>query len=304
MGSPLRLRYRPDGSFTIVQFTDLHWHNGEEMDRKTAAAMRTLLEMERPDFVVLTGDSLAGKGCTDPERSVTQLTTPLVESETPWAVVFGNHDDEGSLTRHDLMGIFQSCPGCLAEVGPSDVPGVGNYTLLIEPKEGGVPTILYFFDSNSYAPETVGGYGWIRHEQIAWYRRLSYELRRAYAARPPALAFFHIPLPEYNDVWEGGVCYGNKGEDVCAPRLNTRLFAAMVEQGDVMATFVGHDHVNDYVGEWMGIHLAYGKVTGYQTYPRDGSARGARVIRLSAGQRQFETWIRLDDGERTPVIPR
>lgn len=294
-----KLRFRADGTFTIAQFTDLHWHNGEELDRMTLQVMCKVLEAEQPDLVVLTGDNLGGKGCTDPERSVSQLVGPLETSGVPWAVVFGNHDDEGSVSRAGLMELYRSYKGCLAEPGPPDLPGVGNYVLTVAADRGTVPTILYFLDSNSYAPEEIGGYGWVHHDQVAWYRRTARALANAHAPGLPALAFFHIPLPEYDSVWQHATCYGRKEESVCCPRLNSGLFAAMVEQGDVMATFVGHDHVNDYVGEWMGIHLAYGKVTGYQTYPRDGSPRGARIIRLTAGRRHFSTWLRLDDGSRS-----
>ena len=112
----------------------------------------------------------------------------------------------------------------------------------------------------------------------------------------PALAFFHIPIPEYDEVWDFHNCYGVKYENVCCPRINTGFFAAMHEMGDVMGTFVGHDHVNDFWGELHGIRLCYGRGTGYNTYGRDGFLRGARVIQLSEGKRGFETWLRLANG--------
>ena len=48
-------------------------------------------------------------------------------------------------------------------------------------------------------------------------------------------------------------------EEACAPKLNTGMFAAMKESGDVMGIFVGHDHDNDYAVMWKGILLAYGR---------------------------------------------
>lgn len=112
----------------------------------------------------------------------------------------------------------------------------------------------------------------------------------------PSLVFFHIPLPEYGEVWEQGDCLGQKGEDVCAPKLNTGLFAALWETGESPGVFVGHDHLNDYVGVLHGVPLCYGRVSGYNTYPRDATPRGARVIRLREGTNGFKTWLRLDDG--------
>ena len=87
---------------------------------------------------------------------------------------------------------------------------------------------------------------------------------------------------------------GIKHEEVCCPKLNSGLFAAMVEMGDVMGTFVGHDHDNDYCGTLHDIRLCFGRVTGYNTY---GSlSRGARVIRLQEGSHSFDTWQRLEGG--------
>ncbi len=51
-----QLSFRPDGTFTIVQFTDLHWKNGEPEDHRTRALMELTLDAEKPDLVVFTGD--------------------------------------------------------------------------------------------------------------------------------------------------------------------------------------------------------------------------------------------------------
>lgn len=48
----------------------------------------------------------------------------------------------------------------------------------------------------------------------------------------------------------------------------------------------GHDHMNDFIGEYNGVRLAYGRKTGYgSTGPLPGVTRGARVIQLQAGLR-------------------
>lgn len=137
----------------------------------------------------------------------------------------------------------------------------------------------------------------MRQSQIDWYAKQS----AGYTARNggvplPSLAFFHIPLPEYAEAWKHNVSYGNKMEDVCSSRINSGLFAAMVENGDIMGTFVGHDHINDFWSEHHGIRLCYGRASGHNTYGREGFPRGARVIRLRQGERGFETWLRLEDG--------
>lgn len=83
----------------------------------------------------------------------------------------------------------------------------------------------------------------------------------------------------------------------CAPALNTGMFTAMKEAGDVMGVFVGHDHDNDYAVMWHGILLAYGRYTGGNTV-YNHLPNGARVIVLKEGQRTFDTWIDLAGGQQ------
>ena len=296
---PPELRMRADGTFTIVQFTDTHFTNTEAADEQTVALMSQVLEAEQPDFVMLTGDVIDGGRCPDPAAAWRLALSPIVARGLPWAATFGNHDDEGRLDRIQLMALQQGIPGCLSRRGPDRLNGVSNYVLRVLDDHGDQSVAhLYCLDSNSYSGTGVGVYDWIHRDQIAWYAQTARELAEANGGEKiPALAFFHIPLPEYHEMWDYHPCAGVKYEEVCAPFVNSGFFAALHEAGDVLGTFVGHDHVNDFIGELHGIRLAYGRATGYNTYGRDGMARGARVIRLIKGVRAFRTWLRLEGGE-------
>ena len=50
------------------------------------------------------------------------------------------------------------------------------------------------------------------------------------------------------------------GKKACAPALNSGLFTAIKENGDVMGVFVGHDHDDDYAVCWYDVLLAYGRL--------------------------------------------
>lgn len=293
------LRFRDDQTFTLVQFTDTHFRNAEPADELTRAMIEAVLDAERPDAVMLTGDVIAGGGCLDPAASWRYAVEPIEARGIPWAAVFGNHDDEGSLTRSQLMDVQRSFANCVSEPGPADVSGVGNYALPIGASRGdATAAILYGFDSNAYTETKLDGYGWIRRDQIAWYLDTAKRFRAKSGEPLPALAFFHIPLPEYDEVWDLHPCFGVKYEAVCCPRINTGLFAAMHEAGDVLGVFVGHDHVNDYDGNLHGIRLCYGRGSGFNTYGRNGFPKGGRVIRLRENVREFDSWLRLDTNER------
>lgn len=292
------LRFRDDGSFKIVQYTDIHWQNGDSTDQQSGELMKLVAHAESPDLIVLTGDMLSGGSCNDAAVSLRQITQILDECGFPWTAVFGNHDDEGTASRKELMDVMQESELSFAEHGPEDIPGVGNYSLIIESSDQTSPAaLLYFIDSGSYAPTDIGGYDWIRREQIEWYLSESAKHAESAGSKLPALAFFHIPIPEYDEVWDFHTCYGVKYENVCPPQINTGFFAALHEAGDVMGTFVGHEHINDFWGDLHGIRLCYGRTTGYNSYGRDGMPRGARVIEIQENERKFDTWLHLADGK-------
>lgn len=44
----------------MVQFTDIHYGEGEEQDRNNSRLIREILEQEQPDLAVVTGDVVSG----------------------------------------------------------------------------------------------------------------------------------------------------------------------------------------------------------------------------------------------------
>ena len=292
------LHFNPEGKFKIVQFTDIHWKHRSRYCEKVLQLMASVLDAERPDVVVLTGDIVISK----PTRTGWQdVIRPLIERKIPWAVTLGNHDNEHDLNRAEIISLLEKQPYSLVQSGPANVDGEGNYILMVKDAQNKKnAAALYCLDSLAYAHRPLiknGKYAWIEPSQIEWYRRSSRQITIANGDTPlPSLAFFHIPLPEFKTVWENKlpVPIGRKGEMISSPRKNTGFFSAMTERGDVMGVFVGHDHNNDFAGSLKGICLAYGRVTGFGNY--GNLPRGARVIELTEGKREFATWIRTGDG--------
>ncbi|MFX3647765.1 MAG: metallophosphoesterase family protein [Paenibacillus sp.] len=301
-----QLFFRENGTFKIVQFTDLHWKDGRPEDIRTRQLMKTIVEAEQPDLVVFTGDVIytgpvdqGNKACEHPEQAFREAVAVVEECGIPWAFVYGNHDTENRITPTELMDVIQEHEYTVTEPGPSEIAGMSNYTLEIAKSDGSSAAVLYFLDSGSYSTvESIPGYGWIQPNQIQWLMSESIRVNsgRSRGNKLPALAFFHIPIPEYQAMWDTQICYGSKYEPVCCAEVNSGLFTALLEMGDVMGTFCGHDHVNDFQGTYHGIRLCYGRSSGHSTYGREGMLRGGRVIQLKAGERSFNTWLRLEDG--------
>ncbi|WP_054028682.1 metallophosphoesterase family protein [Bacillus sp. FJAT-28004] len=306
-----KLTFREDGTFKIVQFSDTELldefdYDPEtpEYDAATLSTMETIILTEQPDLVVFAGDVIASNRAKDPIKSMRDAVSVVERLGVSWAAVFGNHDSEGVVPRKAMHEEQLKHPYNVALADPEDVSGAGNYVLTVTDESGKPAAAHYFLDSGDYPAHgsRVGGYAWIRRDQIDWYTKQSRELTLHNGGKPlPALAFFHIPLPEYNEVWDFHVCRGYRYDGYCAsPQINSGFFTAMVEMGDVMGTFVGHDHANDFVGELHGIKLCYGRSTRYVSFidgvRNDRMPVGARVIQLKAGERKFDTWIRDFEG--------
>ena len=293
------LRFNNEKKFKIVQFTDIHWIYGNPDSDIAGERMREVLDAERPDLVVFTGDVIFAKPAA---KALDKALEPVVERGIPFAVTWGNHDDEQDMTRAELSAYISKKRGNLTST-TEGISGQTNYTLSIKSsKSDKDAAVVYIFDSNSYSPiERVKGYDWIKHDQVQWYINRSRTFTAANGGKPlTALAFFHIPLPEYREATQNQNIYmvGTRKEMACAPEVNTGLATAMLEAGDVKGVFVGHDHVNDYVVDWNGILLGYGRYTGGATVYHDiPGGNGARVIELTEGSDAIHTWIRIAEGK-------
>ncbi|MDE6343372.1 MAG: metallophosphoesterase family protein [Muribaculaceae bacterium] len=282
------LRFDSEGNFKIVQFTDVHYRYGWEASKTAIENITKVLETERPDLVVFTGDVICDKPAG---KGLDEVLSVVENFGVPFVVTQGNHDDEQDMSREEIYSYIQKYK--------NNIPtSSGDATLEITDGEK-TAAVVYTFDSNAYAQvKGIGTYGWITLDQINSYVAESKRLTETNGGTPlPALAFFHIPLPEYKEasMTDGAHLIGTRREKVCSPVLNSGLFTAMRTAGDVMGVFVGHDHNNDYTVYWQGILLGYGRYSGGNTIYNNLRA-GARVIVMHKGERTFDTWLRLRDG--------
>ncbi|MFZ1290502.1 MAG: metallophosphoesterase family protein [Melioribacteraceae bacterium] len=287
------LKFDENGKFKIIQFTDIHFdiENQSESD-SVINNMTNIIVDEKPNLVVLTGDIVTSKPV---EKAWEKVTEPMRVAKIPWAVVFGNHDHEHGYTNKEIMDYLVTLPNNYSEYGPENISGIGNYVRQIKSSDSEeLKAILYFMDSNAYTGEEnnteLGDYDWIKFDQIKWYREQSKNYtQKNDMEQLPALAFFHIPLPEYDLIKKFPTTVGDRDEEVCSPKINSGMYNAFLESKDVMGMFVGHDHENNYIGTLNNICLAYGCKTGKNSYGK--LDKGGRVILLYEDERKFDTWL-------------
>lgn len=59
-GGNKTLQFNKNGKFKMVQFTDIHFGESDETDRANEKLIADVLEAEKPDLAVITGDVVSG----------------------------------------------------------------------------------------------------------------------------------------------------------------------------------------------------------------------------------------------------
>lgn len=283
------LRFKK-GLFKIVQITDLHYKLGVKASEQGLACVREMVQTEKPDLVVVTGDIIYSAPA---DSTLSVVLKTFAKLGVPFCMTFGNHDYDFKTPAVALYNQMQKTPNCVMPV----LQGKNtDYSLPILSSNGKrTAAVLYCIDThNKPAIGGIGGYQWISHNQITWYRQRSMVYKQKNGGRPvPSLAFLHIPLPEFNYATDNTQCpmYGSRLEKAYSPSINSGMFASIKEMGDIMGVFCGHDHDNDYAVSYFNVLLAHGRFSGGNT-EYNHLKRGARVIVLKEGKREFDTWIR------------
>ena len=295
------LRFNEDGKFKIMIFADSQ--DDETLEETTAQLMREALDAHNPDLVVFLGDNTVAGGYENQAKAIEAIVAPCVEREIPFTLVFGNHDQEQGVEKEVLLREYQKYPGCLAYDAVPSLYGCGNHNLPILASEGlDIAFNLWFIDSGTSTAET-GGYDYVRDDQIEWYQNTANTLKALNGGElVPAIHFQHIIVPEvYDSVGMMEVPFGidefyynNKNylpvpnfgaytgyifEPPCPSHVKSNQMAAWLETGDVMATFYGHDHVNDFTTTYEGIDITTVPTVGCNSYSNDIN-RGVGLITL------------------------
>ncbi len=310
------LKFNKDGKFRILHLTDVHLvHELMEEEQPIGLTKQQIadtlnlfeecIKRTNPDLVVFTGDNVSSNyeliTYDYAAKTIRRIYKTIGKYNLPLAIVFGNHDGERNTHKEFQMRIFMEYENFRGVYNEEEMYGCGNYSLPILSSDGKRTAFnLWMFDSNDYLDGIKGtGYDCVHKSQLDWYRKKSDKLKAENGGKPVySFAFQHICVPEVHDAFlevdettPNAIKCGNGKYYILPENATGELnespsppesrydgeFDAFKSQGDVLALFCGHDHVNDFIVEKDGIKLCQTICGGFMTY---GWRRGGRIIEI------------------------
>lgn len=260
----------------IMHITDTHLE--EDNTEQSLFLIGRACDIENPDVVIATGDNVTNNDDADiVKERIHKFMKVFEDRNIPLAVTFGNHDSEtGALSREELMKCYNSYP---CSLGNSNGPDGGTYNVPVYSSSGdSMKFNLWIMDSNDYDDE--GHYGCVLPHQVEWYRKRSDEITAENGeSKVYSMVFQHMIVADVYDALKktdkhrlysfshmynkndyymfdpDKVNFGTLNETPCSGYHNHGQFEAMVEKGDVLAMFTGHDHTNAFGVKHKGIDI-------------------------------------------------
>ncbi len=282
------IKFNSNGKLKILHITDTHLKLNHNFD-PTIWLVEKACDLENPDIVMLTGDIVTNcENVEDTKKMINALMNIFEKRNIPVAGTFGNHDSEvGVMSREDLMAYYNTFSSSVSVDDGESLSGCGTYNIPVYSSNGEkVKFNLWVFDSGDY--DENGHYSCVRPDQIEWYNKISDKLKEDNNGETVnSLVFQHIIVGEIYDVLEKSeskkpyaykhlynddeyyrfdpeqINYGTIREFPCPGYENYGQFNAMVEKGDVLAMFSGHDHTNAFGVKYKGIDIVNSLSTRY-----------------------------------------
>lgn len=273
------LRFDSDGKFKVMHITDTHLKDSN-IDA-SVWLIGVACDKEKPDLVVVTGDNVGNNDGLDKSREyIDKLMGVFDRRNIPTAITFGNHDSEsGEMDREGLMAYYNTHRSSISVDDGDILSGCGTYNIPILSGDGSsVKFNIWIFDSNESEDKKV--YSCVMPDQVEWYKRRSDNYTSANHGKPVySFAFQHIIVADiydalkksdkkrffsYSHMYNKDDYYmfdpdrqnfGTLTETPCSGYKNYGQFEAMVEKGDVLGIFSGHDHTNAFGVKYKGIDI-------------------------------------------------
>ncbi len=306
------LKFNPDGKFTVMQVAD---PQDNQNPRKAMIDMlNAAYDKVRPDLVIFTGDNILGrigenksyeKKCEILVTALDAIIKPLEVRGIPFAVTFGNHDDQCGISKEEQIKIYRRYSNCIGFNDENPSIGRSTFNLPISSSDGKKISYNLWLMESAGKDENGNYFEYVSFEALDWYKFKSDELRAQNGGEAVmSLMFQHIPIPETYElltevdkcakgaVEKDGKYYilntekatGDLGEGPCVTQKNFGQLDTISAQGDVKAVVFGHDHINSFIGNLRGVDIIQTPGAAFRSYGDD--KRGVRVFVIDENDSQ------------------
>lgn len=284
-----------DGEFKILVLSDTQDDQHPAYDMLNF--VKKAIENANPDLILFTGDLVEDSrigdigtddepfregvlskdlfGNVDDEKTIENAVTAaryvldiFQDSGVPFAIAQGNNDYKCVINNEQWLELYSEYSNNLTLDMSDDAEGRIDYNLEIKGSDGKTAFNIWMMDTGRHG---------INDDQIEWYKTKSSQYTAGNGGEPiPAMAFQHINTVDIGNLFEeckmtddGARAVGTKfyrlnreiatGYNFFAyePGLTSDEFKAWKEQGDVIAAFFGHQHVEGFSGMVDGIELGF-----------------------------------------------
>ena len=322
-GSPALAKVSNDAiseaDFRILFLTDVHLCELKDPTKRTIERFVKWIETEKPDLIILGGDTL--NGLNDRVR-VEEFRDLMDRFHIYWAPVLGNHEGDRPFlmtSRKKVVEIWSKSPYCMMESDTKHtadgrtVDGYGNYALSVLGADGLIKNTFFFLDNGSKLMAKADYEKWgvtkkadtaISLSQVDWYQETYAEMKAKNGGSLTHMCVIHKPLQDFAAAisipsdftygepidWtfsfkgteEGWEYVDGDLRDVihCPPYTDGKLYQALAANG-AKAVFFGHDHVNDLTlyNRNDDIYLTYIRLTTVKEETPD--AEGYNILSIA-----------------------
>ncbi|MBQ4354480.1 MAG: metallophosphoesterase [Clostridia bacterium] len=301
------LRFSEKGIFRVLMMSDIQ--ESAAYDERSLRSVCALLDETKPDLVIWGGDNCYGPeihSADDLQAFLDVFTAPMEKRKIPWAHVFGNHDHDVPVDISVQQEMYERYPFCVSMHTDDSVHGKSNFVLPVYDSRGeNVLFHVWGLDTNNEAHALdcliedgnfeqaarlpndflfAGHWEIVYFDQLMWYWNTSVAAEKAAGRKIPGLLCMHIAPHEFAVACANPqICVKNGSfEEPLDPGvLNSGLFSAVLQRGDIRIISCGHTHRNDFEAEYCKIRLCWDACAGYRCYGVN-ERRGGRLFEIRA----------------------
>ncbi|CCH58054.1 hypothetical protein TBLA_0A02550 [Henningerozyma blattae CBS 6284] len=285
----LQLKQKSD--LKILQLSDIHIKGNEENSAilgefQSRIFISRIIDIERPDLVVITGDILDGNKSVDYQTCILNVVQPIIRAQIPFVISFGAKDFSKYATQQEITDFVNQIPYCLNKNSDSNghltipynfstIPNDSkdDYSNLITQND----LAIFIFNSKTSKRQFFKDY-------ISLYKS------------PPklALAFQYLPIPTYR---LSGVfpIIGQYNERNLLPEGfdNDDNLINYMHEMNIKALSCGFDHSNDCCLQSIhDIWLCYSGATGLTAPHSIFMPPSVRLFKVDNIDKSITSWKR------------